>query len=543
MSATPELSAVPAATAPPSRRGRRAPLPHPILVLPAVLVALFALIPVAYLVIRAGDAGWARAFEILWRERTLDLVLRSLWLTFSVTFCCLVIGVGLAALVTRTDLPFRRSITVLAALPLAVPSYVAAYAWISTFSQSAGYWGALLVLTLCTYPYVFLPVAAVLRRTDTGLEEVARSLGRSGPRTFFTVTLRQARPAMAAGSLLVALYTLSDFGAVSLLRYDVFTRVIYTSYRASFDRTPAAVLALLLVVITVAITVAESRSRGRAEQARVGAGVNRPPTMATLSLRQRVAALAGVGVVAGLALGFPAVVLTGWLLRGQSAGIDVGRLVPAAGSTLYVSALGALVAVLMALPVGILAARSRHRLVRVTEHATYAGHALPGLVVALAMVFFGIRVVPGIYQQVPLLVITYAILFLPAAVGVVRASVALSSPRTEEMARSLGKSQLGVLRSVTIPLAAPGIGAGAALVMLTCMKELPATLLLRPTGMDTLATRLWTHTAVAEYAAAAPYAAVLVVLAVIPTLMLAREQIGLRPVRGPRAPRPEEAST
>jgi iron(III) transport system permease protein len=214
--------------------------------------------------------------------------------------------------------------------------------------------------------------------------------------------------------------------------------------------------------------------------------------------------------------------------------------VPAAGSTLYVSALGAAVAVVMAIPVGILAARSRHPVVRTIEHATYSGHALPGLVVALAMIFFGIRVVPGIYQQVPLLVLTYAMLFLPAAVGVVRASVALSSPRTEELARSLGRTPLGVLRSVTIPLAAPGIGAGAALVMLTCMKELPATLLLRPTGMDTLATRLWTHTSVSEYAAAAPYAVVLVLLAAIPTLLLTREQVGTRPRRRVAAETMEE---
>jgi iron(III) transport system permease protein len=246
----------------------------------------------------------------------------------------------------------------------------------------------------------------------------------------------------------------------------------------------------------------------------------------SLGAWQRVAVLSGLGAVAAVAVGFPLVSLGYWLARGTSAGIGLERIGPAAGATVMVSALGAVVAVVMALPVGILAARHRGPLARAVEHGSYAGHALPGLVVALAMVFFGVRVVPALYQQVPLLVLTYAILFLPAAVGVVRASVALSSPRTEEIARSLGQSPWGVLRRVTIPLAAPGIGAGAALVMLTCMKELPATLLLRPTGMDTLATRLWTHTSVAEYAAGAPYAALLVLLAAVPALLLTREHIG-----------------
>ena len=171
-----------------------------------------------------------------------------------VTTLSVVIGVGLAFIATRSDVPGRRVIAAVAALPLAIPSYVAAFAWISAIPEIAGLTGAVLVLTLCCYPYVYLPVLAALRRADPGLEEVARSLGRTPWQTFREVTLRQVRPAAAAGGLLVALYTLSDFGAVSILRYDVFTSVIYTAYRSSFDRSTAAVLSLLLVALTVAIT-------------------------------------------------------------------------------------------------------------------------------------------------------------------------------------------------------------------------------------------------------------------------------------------------
>ncbi|MBK5250669.1 MAG: iron ABC transporter permease, partial [Actinomycetales bacterium] len=410
--------------------------------------------------------------------------------------------------------------------PLAVPSYVAAYAWVSVVPGVTGFLGTWLVLTACTYPYVFLLAMAALSGADPSLEEISRSLGRGALRTAVSVTARQIQPAVAAGALLVALYALSDFGTPSLLRYDVFTRVIHTSYRASFDRTPAAVLSLVLVAITVALTVAESRSRGRAEHARVGAGSPRAARTVRLG-RATPLALAAIGSVAAVSLGYPAVVLGYWVSRGQSAGVAWDRLVPAGTSTLWVALLGAVAATALAVPVGVLAARYAGRGGRLLEHATYAGHALPGLVVGLALVFFGVRYAAPVYQRTPLLVLAYAVLFMPAAIGSVRAAVAQSPRRLEEVARSLGRRPAAVLRDVTLPLAGPGIAAGFALVMLTVMKELPATLLLRPTGMDTLATRLWTETGVGSYAAAAPYAVALVLLAAVPTFLLSRVQAKL----------------
>ncbi|GAB2678178.1 ABC transporter permease [Thalassiella azotivora] len=494
--------------------------------MPAAVAAGVALLPVAYLLVRAGEAGLDDVVRILWRERTLWLVVRSLTLAAAVTASTVALGVGLAWLTTRTDLPGRRTWSVVVALPLAVPSFVAAYAWISVLPGVSGFTGTWLVLTLTTYPYVYLPVSAALRRADPALEEVARSLGYGTLRTAVAVTARVARPAAAAGALLVALYALSDFGTPSLMRYDVFTRVIHTSYTASFDRTPAAVLSLVLVAVTVGITVAEARSRGRADQARVGSGAARAPRDTRLG-RAAPLALAVTTAVVGLALGVPAAVLAYWVTRGRSAGVDWAELVPAAASTAWVALLGAVVATALAVPVGTLAARWSHRGTRLLEHASYAGHAVPGIVVGLALVFLGVRYATPIYQRTPLLVIAYAVLFLPAAIGSVRAAVAQSPRRAEEVARSLGRTPSGVLREVTLPLAGPGVAAGFALVLLSAMKELPATLLLRPTGVDTLATRLWTETGVGAYAAAAPYAVALVLLAAVPTFVLARVQARL----------------
>lgn len=487
---------------------------------PALLAALVALLPLGYLLLRTAGAGPAAVWAVLGRERTLVLIVRSLGLAATVTAASVVLGVSLALLVTRTDLPGRRAVGVLAALPLAIPSYVAAFAWVATGWPVSGFVGATLVLTLCCYPYVYLPVVAAVRRVDPALVEVARSLGRSPWQAFATVTSRQLAPPTAAGALLVALYVLSDFGAVSLLRYDVFTRVIYTSYRASFDRTPAAVLSLVLVVLTVAIAAAERRLRGRHEAGRLGGGLVGVAVPVALG-RWRGPLLGGVGLVLSAALIFPVAAMVGWSLRGASGDqVAWASLAEGAAATVAVAFLGALACTCLAVPVGVLAARHRSRTVAGIELAVWAGHALPGIVVALSLVFFGIRVAEPIYQRTPLLVLAYTVLFLPAAVGAVRAAVSLSSAGTEEMARSLGLSPLAVLRRVTLPLASPGIATGAALVFLTAMKELPATLLLRPTGLDTLATQLWTRTGVAAYGAAAPYALALVVLAVVPTLVL-----------------------
>uniref|UniRef100_UPI0040401FC7 ABC transporter permease n=1 Tax=Streptomyces sp. DG1A-41 TaxID=3125779 RepID=UPI0040401FC7 len=517
----------PTKTRTPSRKARtgrtadrRPPL---ILLVPACVAALFALLPLAYLAVRALERGTVFAWDVVSDERTLDLLGRSLGLTVVVVAACLVLGISLAWLTVRTALPGARAWSVLATLPLAVPSYVAAFAWLSAEPGLAGFGGAALALTLVSFPYVHLPVAAALRGIDPAQEEAARSLGHGPLRTFLRVTLPQLRPAAAGGALLVALYVLSDFGAVSLMRYDTFTRAIHTSYRASFDRTPAAALSVVLVVMTIVLVAAEARTRGRAGHARTGAGTARPALPVALG-RWRPIALLWCGAVTAVAVAFPLGTLGYWLAVGSSAGWDLGGLAETASATFGVAAAGAGLTTVLALPVGVIAARHRGRGARLLEQAAYAGHALPGITVALALVFFAVRYAYPLYQRLPLLVCAYAVLFLPVAVAATRAAVLQAQPVLEDLARSLGRRPWQVLREVTVPLAAPGVAAGAALTFVVCMKELPATLLLRPTGMDTLATRLWTETGAGSFAAAAPYAAALILLAAVPSYLLGRHR-------------------
>ncbi|WP_229914242.1 ABC transporter permease [Streptomyces capitiformicae] len=519
-----------ASTAVVRRRVRRM-LPRPALAAVATAGVGVALIPLVYLGVRVADAGWARISEEVFTARTGQLTARSVALAGVVTAASTVLGVASAFLVTRTDLPARRLFGVLAALPLAVPSYVAAFAWVSTVEGFEGFWAAALVLTLTSYPYVFLPVAAALTSADPAQEEVARSLG-SGPwHTFITVTLRQIRPAVGAGALLVALYVLSDFGAVSVLRADVLTRAVFTSISLGFDRTGALVLATVLVALTLLIVSGEQLTRRRAARyARLG-GAGRPPTRLRLG-RLRWLGASGLVGTGALALGVPAASLARWFGEGVSRPGSLTGLATAAGNSLTVSAAGAGLTMLLALPLGLLGARAPSPVAVVLDRLAYLSHALPGLVIGLSLVFFGINVAYPLYQSVWLLALAYAALFLPLAVAAVGTAALQAPPALEEVARSLGRRRPHVLRTVTVPLAAPGIGAGAVLVFLTCMKELPATLLLRPTGMDTLATELWSQTSVSAYAAAAPYAALLVLLAAVPTWWLSARTSGLAPGGG-----------
>jgi iron(III) transport system permease protein len=510
--------------------------PPPLLTAAAVLTVGLVLLPLAYLVVRAGTGG-ADAWEILTRRGTLELVLRTGVLVAAVVAAAIALGVPLAWLVVRTDLPGRRIWAAVAALPLVIPSYVAALALLGAFGPRGllqrlleplfgverlpeiyGFPGAFLALTLSTYPYVFLLTAAALRALDPAVEEAARGLGRGPLAVFREVTLPALRPAIGAGGLLVALYSLADFGAVSLMQYRALTHAIYLQYRSLFDRTPAAVLGLVLVVLTAVVLVMEGRTRRRARYHRTTPGVARQARRIALG-RWRWAALAFCGAVVGLFLAVPLAVLIYWSARAIELGRGAEIAWDAALNSLLASGLAAIVAVVAALPVAYLAERYRSPWTGLLERAAYSANALPGIVIALALVFFAARYGGPLYQTLALLVFAYVVRFLPQALAGTGSALRTVDPHLEEAARGLGRSPLEVVARVTAPLAAPGILAGGALVFLSAMKELPATLLLRPIGFDTLATEIWRHTALGAYSRAAP-AALLLILVSAPLLLL-----------------------
>ena len=465
----------------------------------------------------------ARAFEaddpvgLLGSARVARLVWATLRLGVTVALLGLLVGVALAWLLERTDLPGRSVLGVVAVLPLVVPSYVSALALVAAFGPEGllwevpglvGFWGATFALVLSTYPYVLLVARAGLAASDPALEDAARALGSNRQEVFLRVVLPQLRPALSAGTLLTLLYVLSDFGAVAIMRYDTLTRGIFLEYRSSFDRAPAAMLGVVLVAITLVLIVAERAVRGRPAPPQLVAG--RGHVRLTQLGRWRAAAIAAVTLPGILGVGVPVGVLSWWASDSADLLGALGELSTPAATSLLLSGAAAIVAVLLALPVALVAVRHRSSLGRATEVLALSGHALPGLVVALALVFLAARYLPFAYQTLGLVVAAYVVRFLPEALASVRSSLATLDPAVEEVARTLGRGRLRVATTVTLPLIRGGLAAGAALVFLTAMKELPATLLLRPAGTDTLAVRVWTGASEGFYAQAAPAGLLLV---------------------------------
>ena len=517
---------------------RRPPLA---LVLAAATVVALLLLPLAYLAIRVAGAGSA-ALDVLWDDSTARLVVDTVLLVVGVVTSAIVVAVPTAWLVTRTDLPGRRLWAVAAALPLVIPSYVAAFCLLGLFGErgllqqalgverlpdATGYWGAVAALTLSTYPYVFLLTQAALRDLDPSLEEAARGLGLTRTRALWRVTVPAVRPSVALGSLLVALYVLSDFGVVSLMRYDSLTRAIYLQYRSLFDRTPAAVLALVLVALTAIALALELRARTRGRLWRTGPGAARRSSPVELG-RARYLALGWCGLVTTAFLLLPAGVLAYWLGRGLANDRELSLPLDEALNSLGASGLAAVVTLLASLPVAVLVNRYPTRLSRTLERLSYAGNALPGLVIALSLVFFAARYASPVYQTLGLLVFAYAVRFFPQALSGVETALGRVSPRAEEAARGLGRGPLATTWLVTVPLARSGLLAGAALVFLSAMKELPATILLRPIGFDTLATEIWSATQVGAYSEAAIPSLLLIVLSVPVLWLLQGDRRGIR---------------
>jgi iron(III) transport system permease protein len=515
------------------------------LTLLAAAIGAILVLPIAWFIADAVTFG-EDAFELLTAESTLRVLLTSIELVAVVTAGSIAIGVPLAVLTAQTDLPFSRFFTVISALPLAVPSYLGAFAALSATGprgaltealaplgvpvpEITGFAGAAIVLTLYTYPYVFLTTRASLLSLDGSLVAAARTLDCGRWEAFRRVTLPQIIPGIAAGALLVALYTLSDFGTPNFMGVGVFTQVIWSRYDGILQ-SDVALLSLQLLAVTVVILAVESRigaddagayaSRGNRGGANAQLGAWRYPAMLLPAAVAAIAVLTPI-VVFGLL----------WL---QGGGVGYDTAVPqftwsyGVNST-YVALFAAVAGVVIAIPVAFQSASSDSRVAALADRASYIGYAVPGIVIGIALLgssleFSSLELTPVVYKTIPLLVFAYVVRFVPQAIGSIRASTMQVDRRLTDAARTLGRSPLSTFRHVTLPLIAPGIASGAALIFLTTVKELPATLLLRPLGFDTLVTYIWRVRETGAYGQAAIPALALVVVSALSMAVILRTE-------------------
>jgi iron(III) transport system permease protein len=500
---------------------RRRP-PAACLTVICVVVAVVLIGPLAFLLVEAQGDGVGRVWHLIDRGFTLHLLLDTAKLSAVVTALCAVIGTGAAWLVERTELPGRRVWAVLLVVPLAIPDFVVSFGWASLSTRISGFGGAVVVMTLAVYPLVYLPVASSFRHADPGQEEVARSLGVGPLRTWWTITVGQARTAILGGCLLVTMVLLAEYGAFEIIGYQTLTTEIFGQLESSFDVASASALSLVLVAACLVVLGGESVVRGRARVSRSGAMVARPVTRQRLGWAT-VPVLAALGLLVALALGVPVGSALRWWMQSTGVALQGVSVLSATWHTAAYSAAAAAISTLMAVPVAILAIRHEGRLRRLLERSTYLVLAMPGVVIALSISYFSERYAGAVfYQSAPMLVAAYAIVFFPLALVGVRSSVAQAPVGLEDVAFSLGQSRPAVLWRVTRPLVGPGLVAAFCLVFLSAVTELTATLLLVPTGVQTLATQFWNYETNLAWGQAAPFALMMILLAALPSWFLGR---------------------
>lgn len=482
------------------------------------MIAVGVLLPLVYLLIRAFDASPEMLSNVIFRIRNLRLLSNTLLLAGGVLALDILVALPLAYLSVRCRIKARRFITLLGVLPLAMPGYIMAYAllglggyngtfqaWFGwNFPRISGFGGSLIVLTICTFPYLYLNIRTALMGLDQSIEEASRSLGHDAKATFFKVILPQLKPALLAGGLLVCLHVIGDFGTVSLMRFETFSYALYLQYLSAYDRIYAAWLALMLLALTTGALVLEYRLLKQAIFHRLGRGASRANTYLELGPWAG-PAYAFVIILFVVSVLLPVSSIGFWL--NETAFVSIaGNLVEAFLNSVKASAPAALLTTVMALPLAYIGVRYRTKLSNPLERVAYLGYATPPLAFALALVFFSLYVSSSLYQSLLLLVIAYSLHFLAEAIGPVRSALYQAPPQLEEAAQSLGYSNIKSFFKVTLPMLRSGMIAATSLVFLSAMKELSITFLLSPIGFDTLALRVWSYTGEAMFAEAAPFA-------------------------------------
>jgi len=518
-----------------------------------LLMAALVMLPITVILLSWGTAETA-IWQHLIETQLGRLLSNTLLLVLGVAVWVTLLGVSLAWLTAMCDFPGRRWIDWALMLPLAVPSYVLAFValgllsysgpvqtlWRDTFGVEAwfpnvrGPGGVIFVLSMVLYPYVYMLARGAFLAQGRGLMDAAQLLGHSHIKSFLLVALPMARPAIAAGVSLALMETLADFGAVSIFNYDTFTTAIYKSWFGFFSLTAAAQLASLLLLFVGLALVAEQRARGNG---RFHQQPKRKRVGFKLKGLQGLLASAYCLLVVLLAFAVPVGQLLFWAF--ETAATDIGsRFWGLVQHTFLLGAMAACALLVMALLVAYGQRLKGHHQAGYLERLAGMGYALPGSVLAVGImtafayfdrtlinplqVLLGLTPSQVLVGSVGALLAAYVIRFFSVAYGPVQSSLERIRPSYQEAAQMLGASKYDVLKRVYLPLLTPGLLSALLLVLVDTMKEMPATLLLRPFGWDTLAVRIYEMTSEGEWQRAALPALVLVLISIPPVIIMIR---------------------
>ena len=496
--------------------------------------------PIVYIIWRF--ITFSRSFESFFKSwNVFDLFINTISLFIVVVATSVFIGLVVSVVLTRIELKGSKIWFTLCALPLVIPSYIGALTYVSAFSSQGllvqlfrdrglteiagidGFIGSWIVLSLFTYPYVQLICSSALKNLDVTVEEAARSLGKSRIQVYTSIVLPRLKKPIIFSGLLVGLYVISDFGAVSLMRYSTVTKAIYSYYIFKIDGDPVIFYSGLLIILALALSVLQ-RSTQLARSAAVS-GTPRSARRQQVSFRNRFLIYLFLGSLVSLSLVLPVSVLSYWLIRGLNAGNNVRTAFGGVWGSFTVSIATSLAAIVVATPVVIMVSQYRSRLGRIIERVMLALYGLPHIAVGVSILFISIKIFPSIYQSFFALVISYLIVFLPQAVGAGQASIEQVKHSYIDASHGLGMTEFETFRKITFPLIYRGLFAGGALVFLSTMKELPQTLLLRPTGLNTMAVDIWSYASEGLFTQAAFSSFILLAISAFPTYILSTRDL------------------
>ena len=519
----------------------------------AIAVALLVLLPLSVLMFSWHEVDqqiWAH----LWQTQLPRLLGNTLVLVLGVGIGVTLLGVSLAWLTSLCEFPGRRWLGWALMLPFAIPAYVLAFVFVGLldfagplqtllrewfgsdvrFPRVRSTGGVIIVLVLVFYPYVYLLARNAFLAQGKGLMEAARVLGLSPWRAFWRVALPMARPAIGAGLALAIMETLADFGAVSVFNFDTFTTAIYKTWYSFYSLTSATQLASLLLLAVMLVLYGERRARGAVRPVNERA---RSKALYHLKGGKALAASTWCGLVFACGFVIPVLQLIVWFWQRGRFDLDE-RYSALILHTLYLGAMAALITVSVALLLAFARRMAPTRLMRSTVGVANLGYALPGSMLAVAIMlafsyldrelviplssWLGGAGKPVLLGSLSALLLAYMIRFMAVAYGPLENSLARIRPSLPEASRSLGVGGVGLFFKVYLPLLVPGALSAALLVFVDVLKEMPATLLMRPFGWDTLSVRVFEMTSEGEWARAALPALTLVLVGLLPVILLIR---------------------
>ena len=490
------------------------------LTLAALGVVLLAIMPLIYVVGSSGELSsenWIR----LWQTRLPELINNTLLLAIAVALLSLVLGLSTAWITARIEFFGRQTAIWLLVLPLTIPTYVLAHiftviserdGWLGQFVGGLDIYnlgGATLVLSLAGFSYIYLLAFSALSSMSHDREEAATLLGASRLRILFSVQIPMLRPALAAGLAVIVLHVFSDFGAVSMLRYQTFTLAIYNQMTGRLDYQAAAALSLVLVLFSLTFLVVERFFR-RKQRFYTNAQA-KPNARKAASTQQTLLIWLWIGSIAGLSFIMP----VAWMIKWSGIAVNDGLLDRTfwgyAWNTGVIAFTVATITLVIAFPIAFYHTRKQSTLSNSLVNLSSIGFVLPGPVIALGILAFILAQLPWAYGTLIALWLALSIRFLPLAVQAEESALQQLTPSIEQAGRLLGAGPVENLRRVILPVIRNGLAAAWVLVFIDTLKELPATLILRPTGFDTLPVRIWMEASEEMLELAAPAALVLVI--------------------------------